>query len=779
MTQPSILPSELTDEQIAVIQSTAKRLRVSAAAGSGKTRILVERYLRHVLLDGYSPDEMLTITFTRKAAGEMKGRIIDRLREARREEDARLAESGPIQTIHSFCESFLRENALEAGLDPDFEILSESEASRWIDEEILHLFGNLPEDDPHVDRYIRELSGRRTFGFRSSAYEAVKGSIRTALGKLRGANVDRADLRNFYESPETAILHWQAAVAGSLRPELRAEMLDQPPDIPFDERIRVSSKALGLRCPKAFASLSNPEHEQEAAELTVGLVSLTLGVWSGLESRMAREQKLDFTALEAKAVTTLEGSQAVRERVRRRFKVVMVDEAQDVNPAQHRLLDGLGIEYELLVGDSQQSIYAFRQADVAQFRAKAESGTHLLLTQNFRSDPGILNLVDRVFGSWWSDSYVPVNKPRVLDPEVADPPRYPGVELWEQTTKDSDLTATYVQGLIEAGEDPGVIVVLVRSSHFGSEMETALRKAGVESQIVGESDKYYSRLEIRDLANALCCLTDPYDDFALLATMRSPIVGLSLEAISCLAQNKPVFDTLENTALEHVCDAFKRDAFLFWFLSLSENADKLPAWEVLSTIFAKSPLFDNLAKRPRAIQEIANSRKLLALAIAAPTLGPAEFARQIREIRELRHREGEASAGEDQTNQVRIMNIHKAKGLEFDVVVLPQMFDSLSKGLQDIEVDPRLPMVVASFRKGAKIAYRQWLTEGRQDRETEEELRVMYVGATRAKRRLCIVSGPNLSKDSLAKRLARILDWRRTEPEGFDRVVRMRSADDL
>lgn len=105
----------LTDEQKAVVFSDDAKLVVVASAGAGKTRVLVERYLRHVVEEGIGPEAILTITFTKKAAAEMKNRIVGALRDRKLFDEAQAAETGPIQTIHSFCERLLRENALAAG----------------------------------------------------------------------------------------------------------------------------------------------------------------------------------------------------------------------------------------------------------------------------------------------------------------------------------------------------------------------------------------------------------------------------------------------------------------------------------------------------------------------------------------------------------------------------------------------------------------------------------------------------------------------------------------
>ena len=123
-----------TLEQRKAIEANDKQLVVQAGAGAGKTRVLVERFLRHVIEDKYGADEILTITFSRKAAAEMKRRIVTALRDAGRWEDAQIAETGPIQTIHSFCERLLRENSLVAGLDPQFEVLDEVDSVAWLEE---------------------------------------------------------------------------------------------------------------------------------------------------------------------------------------------------------------------------------------------------------------------------------------------------------------------------------------------------------------------------------------------------------------------------------------------------------------------------------------------------------------------------------------------------------------------------------------------------------------------------------------------------------------------
>ena len=147
---------ELRPIQKEVVEAREPHLVVIAGAGAGKTSVLVQRYLRFVR-EGIPPSNILSITFTRKAAAEMKKRIVDTLREEGLFEAAREAETGPIQTVHSFCERLLRENAIAAGLDPEFEILAEAAKAEAREEAIQGAMGD-PPDESSVRNLLHELA---------------------------------------------------------------------------------------------------------------------------------------------------------------------------------------------------------------------------------------------------------------------------------------------------------------------------------------------------------------------------------------------------------------------------------------------------------------------------------------------------------------------------------------------------------------------------------------------------------------------------------------------
>jgi ATP-dependent helicase/nuclease subunit A len=744
---------EWSDEQLDVIGASASTLVVTAAAGAGKTRVLVARYLRHVQEQGLQPDQILTITFTKKAAAEMKKRIVEALRERGMDEEAQIAETGPIQTIHSFCERLLRENSLEAGLDPAFEILTEAHATRLVTQCIREALAGPLDDEPNAEELVAFLAGKtQAFGESRGPYSRLEGAVVKVLADLRGSGLDRDDIAAAHQNPRSLRDHWEAQL-------LRA----QPEPVRFaypnvdagtiQERLQLAFGQAKMPVPSYLKGKPDADAEEQALSHTCGLVQLAVAAWWRLEREFHVLQALDFTGLEARAVRLLVESEATRERVRRQYQVVMVDEAQDVNPVQYRLLDRLQSSQTMMVGDAQQSIYGFRQADVALFRQRASEFSAKRLTRNFRSEQGILNFVDRIFGSLWSGTYVPMNAVSgPMDLENDAPRTFEGVELWRQEPKDLAAVATFARELIDEGNRAKDLAFLVRDGVGAVAVKAVLEAAGIEARIAGGTERFYTRIEVRDLANALRAVANPDDDFALLACLRSPMAGLSLDSIILLGKDPGVAERLDDFEPEVQGDRQRLDEFLAWFRPLCKYADRLSAWEVLSEIFAKSEYLAGLAKRTNSMPLLANARKLLSLATQDAELGPLEFAERIREIQDLRHKEGDAPAGEEDADVATIMTVHKAKGLEFKIVILCQTDKPLTRSAQDVVIDSRLAMVATKFGPSQSLAHR-FLASQKKDRDYAEELRVLYVALTRAQNRLCISLYPAGRAQSASKLL--------------------------
>jgi ATP-dependent exoDNAse (exonuclease V) beta subunit len=749
-----------------VVSAVEPSFVVRASAGTGKTTTLVARYLRHVTEDGLRPDQILTVTFTRKAAAEMKGRIVDALTLRGLREEAQIAETGPIQTLHGFCERILRECSVDAGLDPDFTILSETEASRRMRAAIQEAIASI-EAMPAAEALLQHLAGKRGYQG-ASPHAMLEGAVAQAVGSLRGTLASRNELEDRYRDPSAVLDYWREAILEETVLPVRAAMAGQDPSLPFGVRLHQSYKEAKLKPPTPLPTVGASDQaarlERDGAIHACGLMQLACRTWRSFEEANGAEHALDFVELERATVDLLRHSEAASRRLRAQFKSILVDEAQDLNPIQHQLIEALAIDNEMFVGDAQQSIYGFRQADVRLFEAKANRVPALQLSSNKRSEQGILRFVDELFGSIWKDQYVPMAAP--FDGSAQ---RFEGVELWVQKARDTAQIAAWVEELA-ADEGCRNVAVLVRTGGYAQELLGRLEVRGVPARIIGGSERYYTRLEVRDLANVLKAMVDPYDDFSLLCALHSPIAGISMDSIVQLASARPVWPRLAEFEPLNPEDNARLAAFMGWFEPLSAYADRISAWEALGEVLAQSPYLQTLAQRHGGLQTIANVRKLMSIAAQTPGAKAVEFANRIREIREVRHHEGDAPAIEDESNQVSIMTIHKAKGLEFPVVVVPETLSS-ERPAGAVEVDRYSGMLTVKFGEGSS-AYHALNVQARKERDREELRRLLYVACTRARRRLCLVVDPSAPPAKLAGEIIEHLGWR----EAFPPDVKVREA---
>lgn len=726
-----------TVEQEAVIVTVASKFAVKAAAGSGKTSVLVERYIRHVTELGHTPEELVTVTFTRKAAAEMKARIVAELRKLGRYEDAQLAETGPIQTLHSFCERVLRENSVEALLDPNFEVLEGHKSVSLVETAVRTALLAARDENEHAAALVDRLSGRGAAQASASAHGQLRVLVANCLHKLRGTGLPREWLSETYATPESTLGFWFASVLSEFPETVGHGLL---PDSDWGSELSKRLREGGVRVPH-WAKGQSLASDLAAAKDSVGLMWLVLTAWDWLESEMLRVQELDFPLLESKAVRLLSESPVVKKRIMSSIKALLVDEAQDLNPMQYKLINSIQASGEMLVGDPQQSIYGFRYADRELFVERCLQVETYQLSRNHRSDLGILHFVDSVFAPQWGSEHTSM-VPSLVDPD--DPfgslllPHYQGVELWPVPQRDFGTTAALIKQLVDEGVEPSKIAVLTRTSAAINQLTPKLTTLGVPNRSVGASEKFYTRLEVRDLANALEALCDPRGDFALLALLRSPFVGLSFDAVVWLAAHTPVLVGIaDDTRLSNE-DKAKLETFRVWFERGRRIADRVPAWETISYLLSNTGYLEELAKRPSADQALANVRKLLALAADEPESNAREFAQRIREIQFLRHGEGEAPVLDESEEAVTLMTIHKSKGLEFDVVVLPDTYYKLSPQKGQVAFDAPKGVMVTGLDKPLS-AYYSWLADKEVEQGREEELRVLYVAMTRAKTRLCLV----------------------------------------
>lgn len=732
----------LSPEQREVVVSGDARLAVSASAGSGKTRVLAARFLHYVADRGYSPDRILTLTFTRKAAADMKRRIVRRLREAGLTEFAQVAETGPIQTIHSFCERVLRENALAADVDPEFRVLADDAEGGRLRKDALR--AALPRAIDGFDEaadVVELLAGAYDPVGDSRLHGRLAGVIWHVVDGARAALAMADDLGDAYGTTDRTLATWRRSVASALGVELG----DEEPLL----------KALHLAAPslsRAFPLKDYPpDREPIAAAHVTGLAQLAVACWREYDEAMEREQAFDFGELERRAVRLLEGHAPTRRRLRETYPVLLVDECQDVNRAQFRLMDCIDAEHELIVGDGKQSIYAFRGACPALFDGRLERASRRTLRHNHRTEPGILRFIDATFAAIWPGEYVPAcDEEFDLDaPELG----FDGVEHWVSGHAETGQVALWVADLVAEGHAPEEIAVLVRERETATRIGALLDEWGVPHRVVSGAERFAARLEVRDVANALLALTDPSRDYTLLALLGGPFVGLSLDGLVLLAAQSPVVDALPNFVPPDPADAERLETFRDWFDDLRQVADRMPAVEVMTELLRRTSFFEELARRPNRRQSLANVRKLLTLASQETERSPGAFAAAIQEIRQLGHRMSDAPAIDQSTPAVTLMTIHSAKGLEFDVVVLPDL-DRRRMRPRDVLFDGEHLLLATKWERVGSIAYGA-LSERSTDSAQREAARLLYVAMTRARKKLCLCLPPVPPPDSMGAMLAR------------------------
>jgi len=738
---PNHLPMRvLTDEQELAVGRREGSLLLAAGAGSGKTSVLVERFVRAVREDGLAPTQILAITFTERAAGELRERVRTRLLELGERDAARETEAAFVSTFHSFCARLLRIHPLQAGVEPGFEILEEGLADRL-----------------------------RMLAFSDAL-----------AGFLDGERAEAVDLVAAYGADPLRVMVVSAYV------QLRSQGQDEP------------------RLPTARSSGLEPSEEaSEAAIRASELIGELLQRFGDAYMRRKDVRAgLDFDDLELMAGRLLEQNRTVRQTWVERFQLLMVDEFQDSNPRQLRVLAALDRDNLFTVGDQLQSIYGFRHADVGLFRERHaeldERGASLALTRNFRSLPPILAAVERIFAKRIGERFTALT-PTHITP-VEDEPivellltdrrgweRFPGDDEleglpeatpWRQA--EARLLARRVADLIANDQArAGEIVVLMRALSDMPVYESALRRQGLPT--LASVGGFWSHQQVGDLLAWLRTLANPLDELALYSTLASPLVGLSSDGLATIARvarkrGRGVWPAIsigaeglggvgrtdgaealdgggESGSIERLenllspADYKRVEGFRELFTVERANVALHPISELLRRAIAATGYEAHVLSLNWGERRLANVHKLLRLARRFE----ADEGRDLRGFLDhvahvqstLGAREADAPTGDDEVDAVRLMSIHAAKGLEFPVVCVADLGREPNLRAGDLLVDGvggRVGLRLLSLGDSepcAALAYEQ-LREERRGAQEEEEDRVLYVACTRAEKRLLL-----------------------------------------
>ncbi len=845
-----------TPSQREAIRTLEKNLLVSAGAGSGKTWVLVSRFLRMVAGDD-GPDApvpptapvdgVLTITFTDKAAGEMRERIAAGLAGRGLVAERRQLEIAYISTIHGFCRRLLQENPFEAALDPQFSTLDGGTAGilrdTCFENVIERAFTGQERDLIDLILVCQEAPSQ------ASAEDSVAGlrkPVLAAMDAMCALGWATGDLQPWIDAgvegvlarvaalvgPELAQV-WDAAVA--LGRSLRDFRLSGPAEetrqhlnewareatsIAEGESLAaLAGRAGELRALRPFTAvprmrreydarayselkevlqqlrplLEGPlvndfhlEREEAAARQALAFLRLVLAVWQQYEKAKEDLSALDFNDLQDKARRLLSASEGIRRRYQRKFRYVMVDEFQDTDRLQKGIIDLLrGDDNFFVVGDVKQSIYGWRNADVrlflgldAEFTAKQvtqpERYRRLPLAENFRSRPEILGFVNGVFQEVWRpDSGDAIPFEALEARAVFDAKAEPSVEILlaergsapQRRFQEAEMVArrlVEMHGTLpltshRRGSDTVRwcdCLILLRSFSQLSTYEDALVRQGIPYFVVGGRG-YYARREIRDLLCLLRTIRSPQDDVATAAVLRSPFVGVSLDTLTLLSRQaksgpRPVslFRTIKEVWDDPEIPA-EDGAALRRFHEMVERlrgkADRVkPGW-LLDQALAETHYDARILTHKDGRRRLANVRKLVQMANSFPSPDVAGLVRHLESLSEVSTDEGDAPSYSEAADVVRVMSVHKAKGLEAPVVFLPDLGRQIRARppeLTALEPEEQLiGMKVAEGGEWKPSVALSFLGERRAEKERAEEERLLYVATTRAQEHL-VLAGP-------------------------------------
>jgi ATP-dependent helicase/nuclease subunit A len=881
--------STLTDQQTRSLKTRDVSVALAAGAGCGKTFVLTERFLSH--LDPAGPDapspaslrELVAITFTDAAAREMRTRIrakcYERLETAptANEQDywlrlLRTIDTAPVSTIHAFCTSLLRTHAVEAGLDPTFGVLDQTDADVLQAEAIDDVLRQKLDDRDErtlelaaayglakLKNQLRELLHRRheaesfeefqnadpdeLVAVWQACYDAE--AHPTAVGEVAdAAPIDEIiSLLRFVEPTKDKFIEARAALLEVLPRLARGDVAEADLDAihQFARVQRICTAAdwpaaddfnrYKTACTKLRDAIKDgklkPFDEAVARQAAVhglSLLGLAHDVAAAYERRKESQGKLDFDDQLAGAYKLLTDPRhaSIREQFASGLKLLLVDEFQDTDRLQVELVlslcgEGFDAGRLFFVGDFKQSIYRFRGAQPDVFRdlrSKVPDSGRLPLTMNFRSQPAILHFVNALFCESFGDQYEPLRPHR----EQATPE--PAVEfLWTITPDKSPAAKGTVEAarrqearwiarrlrqLIDGGEPMivdgrsadggprplklGDVAILFRALSDVQYYEEALREYDLDYYLVG-GHAFYSQQEIFDVLNLLRAVASAADEISLAGVLRSPFFSLSDETLFWLVESAGSLNAaLRSGSLPKQLspeERAKTAAAAETIRYLRQRKDALPIAALVSEALTRTGYDAVLLAEFLGERKLANLYKLLERARAADHGGVLEldgFITQLAQFIAQEPKEALAATCPESADVIRLMTIHHAKGLEFPLVVVPDLDRSSGFRKPAAALDPVLgPLVPRPDDDGGTettVGFDLYYAlEKRAD--AEERTRLLYVACTRAADYLILSSsltGYDQPKSDWMRLVARQFDLRSGDassllPDGYDRPL--------
>ncbi|MBG99496.1 MAG: hypothetical protein CMN58_04005 [Solibacterales bacterium] len=793
---------------------------VTAGPGSGKTTVLVERFRWLVNEKNVDPKKILAVTFTEKAAQN----LIERLGEHddSLEKQQQMFRQAPIATIHSFCSGLLREYAFEIGLDPEFSVMDEWESkieqNRIIREALEQAHAN---DSAALEQFLRSFGGNDIERHLSKIHQEICAADKEAFVQISNP---QPQLQNLVAELENAANQgkWPELVAEAKLLRLASETSD------FDyirflrslteklnslpktraaskilKRLRDKRDNLVLQTDYLFTSIANQDSRAWLAKILIE-IELSFQRWKRSSS------KCDFFDLERYTVQLLKKHHHLAER----FDHILVDEYQDINPVQNKLIELLqknrnySARTLFAVGDINQSIYGFRYAAPSVFRdfrnnVEIHGGHPIELRENFRSRPDILLAAETFLHN------AEGVESRSLTAKRCFPPKsIPSVEILatygnnKQNAKRREarhLAARILElkhelelGVDDSGKKSRKpewkdFAVLARSRTNLEAIAKALQQTGIPYTTAGKG--FFNAPEIRDLINVLHILVNPRDEIRCAAVLRSPLVGIKDETLLTLKINGcNLVQALDDITVHSdsgtaspplaidPIDSDRLKKFHGWLTHFRLIRDRTPIDLLLSRILIETGYETYLLSQPTGRHQAANVRKFIEILRGQSEKRPVSFDSLILHVEKMRSSqspEGDAPVLDPSENTVHLMTIHAAKGLEFPVVIIPSVQSPTPNSVTTTGFSPTCGVgakwKTSTAGSGQDDEALNEINRNATQQRREESNRLFYVAITRAEEHLilsCCFGSPSYRATAWAQLLKKSLESIHNKEDG-------------
>ncbi len=827
-------------------------LVVEAAAGTGKTTELVKRILRVLETGRARMDEVVAVTFTEKAAGELKLRLREALETARSSAgevevrariDAALErlEEAHVNTIHGFCAELIRERPVEACVDPLFAVLTDSQAEQlyarafqaWLQQALgdppeglrralrrtsAPMFSGLDDRSGPIDRLRR--AGRLLAEWRDFSRPWSR-SMFDRPAEIRRVLDDLHRLASMSEDPLSArdSLYLDTDAVRRLSRQITLEesfgQIDHDAwearlvDLVRDRGVSRTRKGAGYKYSQTvlradvlaardtlFAALQQFRKDADA-DLAACLQQELAGATARFQELKAAAGALDFADLLTKARDLIKSNESVRQHLQQKFARIFVDEFQDTDPIQAEILLLLANSTPgklFIVGDPKQAIYRFRGTDVGTYwrvrdKLKEHAGRTLQLTTSYRSVPSLQRFINAAFGrhmianrTTLQAGYVPLaqsraeteGQPSVVALSVPKPygrKAFGGLKASPTAIEDSlpDAIAAFIAWLTE--EDRGwkvaerdsdgreqlvriqprhIAILFRRFTSFGEDMTRpyvdAIEARGVPHLLVG-GKAFHGREEVETIRAALAAIEWPDDELSVFATLKGSLFAIDDEHLFEFRDRYGAFHpfrvplelggnsgqelALAGAPTSHLVaigDALRV------LQQLHRGRNYRPVADTIGRLLEATRAHVGFILRPAGEQVLANVLHVAELARQYEAAGGISFRGFIAELQRAAEstEAAEAPILEESSDGVRLMTVHKAKGLEFPVVILADLTCRMNRTDASRYMEPEHGL--CAMRLGGWAPHELHEHEAEEvARDAAEGVRIAYVAATRAR----------------------------------------------